>query len=386
MTIFSRCWLAVAVIYLICMGASIPANAQSQPRFDTNQQYLEEASRKSNIDINDLEAVFTYTFNSLPDEVKVYPTENYYYFSFYHNGIEYAGNLRLDAYDRDKGILHFAYFNAFTRWNEEMLSKYKQLSKADGVVVEKIAYLKYRVTYQGKTVRFVLNDLSRLVPPQSMLNKNEEYIGPVHDESGLQFFLVYNSKAKVFHYILNNTGHVPEQFSVSRSNKHISIGTRTGFAFYHDRFFDRMILIGIYEGNSMVNNYFDGPFDQLPDNFIKGDQLQKALIDKSPELDGTIDRFGNTDKGINRVLIAPYMHYGHDSDLTVFSNCAASANADPVIYYSCFDAENLISDNEIISGESDGASISSETSEQSENTSEAHSKSDEIHIKNKLKQ
>ncbi len=376
MAIFSRCWIIIAATFLISSGASHSAGAQSLPQFHTNQQYLEETSRETNIDINSLNDVFAHTFVSLPDEVKVYPTENYYYFSFFHDGIEYAGNMRLDAYDRDKGILHFAYFNAFTRWNEEMLSKYKQLSKADGVAVEKLAELMYRVTFRGKSVLFALNDLSRIAPPQSMLNKDEEYIGPVHDESGLQFFLVYNSSAKVFHYILNNTGHVPEQFSISRSDKQISIGTRTGFAFYHDRFFDRYILIGVYEGNSMVNNYFDGPFDQLPDNFIKGNQLQKALIDETPELAGTIDRFGNTDKGINRVLIAPYMHYGYESDLAVFSNCAASAKADPVVYYACFNADKLE-----ISGEFDGTSMPDEKSEPPKNDGETPSKPDQSHIK-----
>ncbi len=385
MVMLSRCWLVFAAAFLISTGAGYPADGQPQ-QFHTNQQYLEEASRTASININSLNDVFAWSFGSLPGKVKVYPTENYYYFSFYHDGIEYAGNMRLDALDRDKGILHFAYFNAFTRWNEETLNKYKQFSKTDGVIVKKLEDLNYRVTFQGKSVLFALNDLSRLVPPQSLLNKDEEYIGPVHDESGLQFFLVYNSSAKVFHYILNNTGHVPEQFSISRSDKQISIGARTGFAFYHDRFFDRMILIGVYEGNSMVNNYFDGPFDQLPDNFIKGDQLQKALIDQSPELAGTIDRFGNTDQGINRVLIAPYMHYGYESDLTVFSNCAASANADPVVYYTCFDAANLAGDIDEAAGEIDGTSTPGEISELSENNGEIPATSDKGDVRKETQQ
>ena len=29
---------------------------------------------------------------------------------------------------------------------------------------------------------------------------------------------------------------------------------------------------------NMVNNYFDGPFDQLPDNFIKGNALRNAFV------------------------------------------------------------------------------------------------------------
>jgi len=338
-----RFGLISALIIFAGMITPSRAPAKTLPELRTNQQYIEKISKKTDLRIDDLENVFDFVFGSLLDTVKVYPTENYYYFSFYQGGIKFAGNLRLDAFDRDKGILHFAYFNAFTRWNEETTNKYKSLSAKDGVIIKKLAGLSYRITYKNKSVIFQLNDLSALVPPATMTRKDEEYIGPVYDESGLQFFLVYNSAAKVFHFILNDLAPVPEQFSVSRSSADIVIGSRTGFAFYRDKLLDRKILVGVYEGNSMVNNYFDGPFDQLPDNFIKTNRLQKALIDQSPELAGTIDRFGNTDKkGENRVLIAPYMYYQYESDLVVFSQCASAAKSDAVSYYACFRAENLV--------------------------------------------
>ncbi len=318
------------------------ANAKSLPELRTNQQYIEETSQRTNLRLDDTRSVFEFVFNSLPDKVKVYPTENYYYFSFYQGGVKYAGNLRLDAFDRDKGVIHFAYFNAFTRWNEEITNSYKPMNVKDGIIIKKLDELIYRVSFKGKSVVFELNDLRSVVLPDTKTHSQEKYIGPVYDESGLQFLLVYNSKARLFHYILNDAASVPEQFSVSRSSPEIIIGARTGFAFYHDKLLDRKILVGVYEGNSMVNNYFDGPFDQLPDNFIKDDQLKKALIDETPELAGTIDRFGNTDKqGTNRVLIGPYMHYQYESDLVGFAQCATAAGKDRVVYYACFKATNL---------------------------------------------
>ena len=39
--------------------------------------------------VDDPMAVFAFVFDSLPDRVKVYPTENYYYFTFLHNGMSY---------------------------------------------------------------------------------------------------------------------------------------------------------------------------------------------------------------------------------------------------------------------------------------------------------
>lgn len=59
-------------------------------------------------------AVFALVLNSLPDRVKVYPTENYYYFRFIHAGTPYAGNLRFDRRDRDQGKVQFGNFAVLT--------------------------------------------------------------------------------------------------------------------------------------------------------------------------------------------------------------------------------------------------------------------------------
>ena len=71
-------------------------------------------------------AVFGFVMSKLPERVTVYPTENYYYFGFMHDGIRYAGNIRLDASNRDEGKVIFAYTamspagHPFLRLREEM--------------------------------------------------------------------------------------------------------------------------------------------------------------------------------------------------------------------------------------------------------------------------
>jgi hypothetical protein len=122
---------------------------------------------------------------------------------------------------------------------------------------------------------------------------------------------------------------------LKRSDR-ILLGKRTGFAFYRDHHRDRRILIGVYQGNSRVNNYFDGPFDQLPDNFIAGDTLRNMLIAVEPRLKDEIDRFGGSPDGSERYMIAPYMYYGRESDLYVFHRCATSKRVAPTDYYRCF--------------------------------------------------
>ena len=78
----------------------------------------------------------------------------------------------------------------------------------------------------------------------------------------------------------------------------------------------------MFEGNSRVNNYFDGPFDQLPDNFIEGETLREAILAVEPTLTGKIDRYGISPGGPDRYMIGPYRHYRTDDDLMVFHSCA----------------------------------------------------------------
>jgi len=277
--------------------------------------------------------VFGYVMGKLPERVKVYPTENYYYFGFFHNGIRYAGNIRLDASNRDDGKLVFAYFEDTAQWYEDAEVKYRVLDPSHGVTVEKAEPLVYRVTYQGKTVTFALNDLRGVKPPA--LGSDEAYLGPIFDESAIQFYLVFNKKLKLFHYVLNESGAMPEQFFSPPKRDRILVGKRTGFAFYKDHRLGRKILIGAFEGNMRANNYFDGPFDQLPDNFIEGEALRDAILSVRPQLKGEIDRFGASPDGSIRFNIGPYLAYNDVRELNRIDSCAATKQKQPD-YYRCF--------------------------------------------------
>ena len=78
-----------------------------------------------------------------------------------------------------------------------------------------------------------------------MVGSDERYVGPIFDNSAIRFFLIYNSKLKIFHYILDETIEVGDQFSPAMATDRILIGKRTGFAFYRDHKLDSKILIGI---------------------------------------------------------------------------------------------------------------------------------------------
>ena len=145
--------------------AAGPAHAQEAPQLQTNQFYVEDVTRATALNIDDPMAVFGFVLSQLPERVKVYPTENYFYFGFMLGGIRYAGNIRLDASNRDDGKADFAYFEDTAQWYDDAPVIHLVLDASRGVAIEKIERLVYRVSYQGKSVVFALNDLSQVKPP-----------------------------------------------------------------------------------------------------------------------------------------------------------------------------------------------------------------------------
>ncbi len=331
---------------LTCQCAALAMTAMLTPaiasanNLHTNQAWIEQMQQSSQLVINNADDAFEHVFSQLPERVFVYPTENYYYFTFTAGGVTYAGNLRLAAQDRDKGIIHFAAFtqaNAATEAGEMM---YKTLSAKDGVKVEKLAPLSYRVTWKNKPVEFQLNDVSTIKPPADIVAAGEKYLGLVADESGLRFFLFYNETHKIFAYVLDETGSVLEQFNTLKQDGRIWLGQRTGFAFYDHHHLDRRVLIGVHGGNTIVNNYHDGPADQLPENHIKDDELRKAIVASDPAMDGKLDGFGYLTSGEGRYLIAPYSQYETVEELEGYDTCASDPDMAPEIYDACFTATN----------------------------------------------
>lgn len=292
------------------------------PRLYTNQQAIEDARHPPAVDISDLKAVLRFVLGALPDRVNVYPTENYYYFSFYEGGVKYAGNFRFDVGKRDEGFVEFIYFRETTEWEDDDRDYHARLGPADGVTLKKVGDLVYELTFEERTVTFALNDLSNVRPPADALRAEEKFLGPVADESGLRFYLVFDEGLKVFHYVLDETSPVGDELIPAEGMSHILIGRRTGFAFFRDDRIGRKVLVGVYGGNIDVNNYFDGPFDQLPDNFLVGDELRQAIMAAGIVAPDTeIDGLGIYPDDDRRVALAPYLDYYTFDDLAPAQKC-----------------------------------------------------------------
>src|SRR5262245_13805252 len=81
----------LAVAALAAMITTTEAQDVALPKLDTLEAYVDEVTRATALDVKDPMAVLAFVLNSLPGRVKVYPTENYYYFNFYYGGAPYAG-------------------------------------------------------------------------------------------------------------------------------------------------------------------------------------------------------------------------------------------------------------------------------------------------------
>lgn len=312
-----------------------PAQEPQRPQLHTNESFVEEVTRTTTLAVDDPMAVFAFVLASLPKQARVYPTENHYYFSFTHDGVRFAGNIKIDARLRDAGKVMFVYYEDRSASGGDAPPVEVVLDASRGVTVEKLGPLEYRLSYGASSVVFVLNDVSQVKPPPGALAPDEQFIGPVFDESAVRFFLVFNARLKLMLYVLDETAKPADAWAPAARNDRILVGKRTGFAFYRDHRLDRKILIGVFEGNVQANNFFDGPFDQIPDNFIQGDTFREAVLALEPDLKGKIDRYAALADG-TRYAVVPYMFYRSSRELDVFHRCATSKRISSTQYYGCF--------------------------------------------------
>jgi hypothetical protein len=261
-------------------------------------------------------SVFRYVFGSLAKEVNVYPSENHYYFLCTIKGITLRGSIALLADRRDEGLVSFSYqeeVKAGTRsLGRAAVQADVDLSERDGVHVTKVTDDSYSVTFEGSTVSFKLREPVDMLLHPALQPPGELTLGASFDESGLRFQLLFNKLCRSFLWVLDEHQTVPEEFASDKAD--IVIGRRTAYVFYLDRQHARKLLVGVRAENVLRNNWYDGPFDQLPDNAIKRGavSIQQYIEEAYPSTKGRIDRYGVfLDDPEMRVAIDPYLEYSN---------------------------------------------------------------------------
>ncbi|NQW17323.1 MAG: hypothetical protein HQ478_07530 [Chloroflexi bacterium] len=303
-------------------GPQIVFQNQNEQYLLFNQRIIEGLSAQD-LDVHNVDEVFGYIFSRLPDEVTVYPSENYFYFVLYADGGQWWGNFRLPARTRADGDLSFAYFEFedFPVGSRSGDTHAKMFNEPDGVFVHEQSRFVWEVEYQGKTVEFHFNELRQERPRSFALGPNEVFIQRTFDESGLQFFLIFNRDHNYFTWILNEEEIVPELITEFEDIPDIYIGRKSGFLFWNDvEHGNRKVLMAIRRASVQRNDYYDGPFDQLADNYAVETKVAEYMQRAYPDVRDNVDVYGyylDREESL-RVAISPYYTYGEHDDIHAY--------------------------------------------------------------------
>ncbi len=312
-------WPFVGAATLIAAAAVfVTIKSESKPGPELNAGLITNHSfingLYTSMDIFDEDEVFAYIFRNLDDEVTIFPSENYFYFRFSAQGQTLGGSLSLKVGKRDEGKISLGYsIKPESRDRQKYFSVKggaRDFGADDGVEVVKVDDFTYNVTYEERTVTFHLFETGHNPPQKAALTPDEEYVCSTFDESGLQFHLLFNKTIGKMYWILNEDAYVPEEFT--RHSNTVFIGDRTEFFWFADSAYNRKVLIGVNGENVLHNNWYDGPFDQLADNYVNTGAVNMTSYIEAhyPMHKGNVDKFGRMlNREDARVPVAPYRVY-----------------------------------------------------------------------------
>lgn len=260
-------------------------------------------------------------------EADIYPSENYYYFSFYGAGSVFSGSLRLASDRRDAGVADYVCYEAYRPWSSvgDEVRVEKHLGADDGLRLQKVSDRGYLVTYGGYQTRFSLHGLDQKTPG-STLFPDETRVGRSLDESGAAFELVYNATLNDFYFLLDAPMSVPDDLITLSA--HTRVSRRTGFVYYYDADASRYVLVAVNRQENSTNTAYDGPGDQLPENDYEQIGFWNYVHRAYPELvgrhtlGGTLNSPGDADGMIFSIM--PYRLYDHPANLGFVETCAES--------------------------------------------------------------
>lgn len=291
----------------------------------TNQGFID--GLYSDLDLEDVDAVFGHIFRSLDSKVVVYPSEGYYYFKFPARGVTVKGTILLSAGERDDGVLGFGYVGEMedAPHGEHLRAegRHYDYGPGDGLVLERLDAFHYAATFEGRTVEFELFDPGH-APPET-LGPTEEYVGTTMDESGLSFDLLFDTERSKLLWVLNESRFVPD--SMLAVGEHLLQGARTKFVFFRDRELGRRLLIGVHAGQVRYNSWYDGPFDQLPDTRVGlGEIDMRAYLCAHTGIEAEkLNRYGIIlERPGARIPAAPYGLYEDLSEFDFVSELVSS--------------------------------------------------------------
>ncbi|MGP5315201.1 hypothetical protein ACTXLD_07220 [Psychrobacter faecalis] len=264
------CYLLVSLLFLY----SVQATALT-----TNEKMINELYLENELNIDNVDEVFEYVLSQTDDTLTIYPSEGYYYFSFYHQGNLIKGNLLVGHKLRQQGTLSFIYFYDIAgKERGEFKTHHKLYKTSAEFSLKKTKPNLYQLNFKKIKKNIKIN---QLVTDASFVNTLEQHGFevniPMMDESGVQFYLAFYPATNNFYYINDLSRDDEFYYTLGEGLK---VGARTEFVYLPmDKF---AILVGVNAANIYKNNYYDGPFDQLPDEALEGINYKSYLYKVNP--------------------------------------------------------------------------------------------------------
>lgn len=322
----------------LCAAAVLPATSQEplSPALLPQEPVL-KGLQATNLNLKSPLDVFAAVFAQLPPEVLVMPTENYYYWRLFAGGREIRGNIRLPSGQREKGTLCIGYaeFDEFPDDGGPVpeISESQYLNAANGVAISCPTPFSSEVIFRGKTVRFRFLQLDQRPLEKSQTAPGEVFVSRTCDESGCRFILMYNTRKKSFHWVLDEASAAMDHWQPILPD--CTLGRRTGFLLWTDKSHgNRRILAAVRGASVRRNDWFDGPFDQLADNYADQTNIRKWMEDAMPGLRGRIDKWGYlTDSPTpERIALNPYGTWESVDGAVDFLR-KAEESGDPLLFF-----------------------------------------------------
>jgi hypothetical protein len=303
-------------------------SCRDSPTVETNESLI--AGAQAVVDLDDATSVFQHVFSALPLRATVYPSGDNYYFSFLCSRGLVRGNIRLKPELRADRVVGISYSLGVPGRDKTVSVRIGPRQGLYMIGLSRRAWLCY---YRWRAIVFLLNPIVVAPPVQAHLLPGEAWSVPAFDESGLQFHLVFQAQPAHLFWILNRDPPITEDFEHPASD--IAIGRRTRFAFYVDKPNHRWILIGVDRRNTIENTWYDGPFDQLPNETNLGHtEFRKYLETTYPNTRGQIDDYGRYKLlPQSDVAVTPWTLYDKVDDLAFIKKCKQTLNGPA--FYSC---------------------------------------------------
>ncbi len=276
-------------------------------------------------DFNNSADMLEYVFMSIPPYAVVYPTELYYYFRIDFPEGEVSGNLRLVE------LINNRFSVGYFKVDKPYESNSRFFDYYDGVLIKKVNDYLFKVSYKGRIVYFQYPSISDEILRTQSPSSDEIFVSKIRDESGIVFDLYFNNVTNAFYYSLDSDR--PFNEKLVKLSDSIYFGERTKFAYYYESLSKRYFLLAVSVDNVVRNNYFDGPFDQVPPYLNLKSMIELAYPYTKIF---RVDNYGNflSDEGM-RMAISPYFDYFNNDELISLVDSCTTINESLSVKLTC---------------------------------------------------